>query len=322
MPTSPESPVTTPRPIVRSTERILYQTAEFRIGTFRCPVDHPGFRTAGPIEGYTIAFPRTAVWIQHEHGRPFVADPSVATVYNLGQPYHRLPLAPDGDRADWFSVSRPIAEGIVRGIVPEAADGERPLPVAWGPVPTSLYYRQRLLLSRLASGQALDPFEIEQEVIVLFGTVLEQALRRNRATRRRPPTREQRERVERARAALAGRPFDRLTVHELATAVGCSPFHLCRIFRRCTGMTLHTYRLELRSRLALEHLETGCASLSRLAHTMGFSSHSHFAAEVRRRLGTSPSRIRRTLSRFATLTARKSRIPVRTESRSRYSTPR
>jgi len=272
-------------------DRVVYRSPDVRVGTFHCPTEHPEFRTAGPIEGYTVVFPRSAVWIRHAGRAPFVADPSVAVIYNQGQAYVRHPLAPDGDRADWFSLSRALAAEIMRDIDAGAAtDGERPFPVAFGPANAALYYRQRLLFSRLVQG-GLHPLEVEQEVLMIVGLALERAVGRSSDARRC----EGREVVQRARAELARNPAERPTIRQLAGRLDVSPFHLCRVFRRTTGLTLHHYLLELRTRVALERFEEGAGSLSRLALELGFSSHSHFTAEFRRRLGVAPSRVRRVL---------------------------
>jgi AraC-like DNA-binding protein len=288
--------VTTATRTFSNPDRVIHASPDIRIGTFRCPVDHPEFRTAGPIEGYTVVFPRSAVWIQHE-GRPaFVADPGVVTIYNRGQPYTRRPLAPQGDRSDWLSLSRELAASMISAFDPEAAANPAgPFPIACGPSSASLYFRQRLLFTRVLSG-AIDEFELEQEVLLLVGTALERAVL---AGRQPPKARRdtQRELVERARAEIAGDPLRRWTIRELAEGLGVSPFHLCRTFRRVTGLTLHHYRLELRTRLALEHLERRGASLSRVAQELGFSSHSHFSAAFRQRMGHTPSRARSQLHR-------------------------
>jgi len=276
-------------------DRVMHTSPDIRIGTFRCPVDHPEFRTAGPIEGYTVVFPRSAVWIQHE-GRPaFVADPGVVTIYNRGQPYVRLPLGAEGDRSDWLSLSRELAVSIVTAIDPEAAANPAgPFPIAFGPSSAALYYRQRLLFARVMHGSIGD-FELEQEVLLLVGTALERAML---AGRRPPPARRaQVDLVERARAEIARDPLRPRTIRELAVGLGASPFHLCRTFRWITGLTLHHYRLELRTRLALERIERPTPSLSRLAQELGFSSHSHFSAAFRHRMGRTPSRARTQLRR-------------------------
>jgi AraC-like DNA-binding protein len=106
----------------------------------------------------------------------------------------------------------------------------------------------------------------------------------------------ERDLVEGARAAIAQDPLRQWTIRQLAARLGASPFHLCRVFRRITGLTLHHYQLELRTRLALEHLTRPAASLSRLAAELGFSSHSHFSSAFRARMGRTPSGARAQLA--------------------------
>ena len=72
-------------------------------------------------------------------------------------------------------------------------------------------------------------------------------------------------------------------------------FHLCRSFRRATGLTLHAYRDEVRLRLALERLQHGERDLSRLALDLGYSSHSHFTAAFRHTFDMPPSTARKLL---------------------------
>jgi AraC-like DNA-binding protein len=280
--------------IFTNPDRVIRATADFRIGTFRCPVDHPEFGTAGPIEGYTIVFPRSAVWIQHQDRPAFVADPGVVTIYNRSQPYTRRPIAAEGDRSDWLSLSRELAVSIVSAIDPEAgANPAGPFPVAFGPSSAQLYFQQRVLFGRAMQG-SIDDFELEQEVLLLVGVAIERAMLASRPiTSQRSAS--LRELVEAARAEIARDPLSRRTIRQLASSIGVSPFHLCRAFRRVTGLTLHHYQLEIRTRLALEHIEGSNQNLSRLAQDLGFSSHSHFTAAFRQRMGRTPSRARKQL---------------------------
>jgi AraC-like DNA-binding protein len=87
----------------------------------------------------------------------------------------------------------------------------------------------------------------------------------------------------------------RLTLTRIAAALGVSVFHLCRSFRRATGLTLHGYRDEVRLRMALERLEQGEGDLTRLGLELGYSSHSHFTAAFRRSFGRPPSAARKLL---------------------------
>jgi AraC-like DNA-binding protein len=271
-------------------ERLLHHADGVRMGTFRCSPSHPDFSTAGQIEGYTIVFPRTAVWIAQEGHRPFVADPSLMVLYNKGHPYTRRAIDRDGDRADWYSVEPDVAAGIVLAIDPDA-DPTRPFAVGSVPAPGSLFLRQRRLLRRVQRGTA-DRLLVEQEVLSLFGDAVRAARRISceaRLGRRRDV-------VEAVRAEIARDPLRAITVRALALAVDISPFHLCRIFRALTGRTLHDHVLELRLRHALERIGIEHDGLSRIALDMGFSSHSHFTAAFRRRFGLTPSQARRELA--------------------------
>jgi AraC family transcriptional regulator len=101
--------------------------------------------------------------------------------------------------------------------------------------------------------------------------------------------------AERTKQWIAPRATHHLTLARIATAVGCSVFHLCRSFRSATGLTLHEYREHVRLRVALERIGDGESDLSRLALDLGYSSHSHFTAGFRRAFGTPPSAARKVL---------------------------
>jgi AraC family transcriptional regulator len=101
--------------------------------------------------------------------------------------------------------------------------------------------------------------------------------------------------VERAREAIAAEPERNASLATIARLAACSPFHLARSFRRCTGRSLHGHRNELRMALAVERLCDGDTDLARLALDLGFAGHSHFGAVFRRRFGTPPGVMRRNL---------------------------
>ncbi|HEX6941577.1 MAG TPA: hypothetical protein VF128_01550, partial [Gemmatimonadaceae bacterium] len=86
-------------------DRVVFATGDVVAGEFRCPTSYRAFATAGRINHYVVAFPRTSVWIERETLPPFVADPGFATIYNPHQPYQRRPISPDGDLSDWLGVS-------------------------------------------------------------------------------------------------------------------------------------------------------------------------------------------------------------------------
>ncbi|HEX9892483.1 MAG TPA: AraC family transcriptional regulator [Gemmatimonadales bacterium] len=274
-------------------DTIVFETGSVRVGAFRCPAHDNRFRNTGPTQGHIVVFPRTAVWIRHAGSRPFVADPGIVTIYNKGQEYTRAPLAADGDRSDWFGVSPEVAFALAHETDPRTAQNpDRPYRVEWSVSDASLYLRQRTLFRRLESHE-MAPLEAEQAVLELVAEVIRRA---HGPSAPRPAGRRardaHRELAQRARAALAGNPAAPTDVTTLARTLQVSPFHLCRVFRAVTGMTLHAYRLDLRLRLALERLADRVTDLSRLAFDLGFSSHSHFTHTFRTRLGFPPSAFR------------------------------
>lgn len=270
-------------------DRVIYAGANVQVGAFACPVHDPRFPDSGPTENHIVVFPRNGVWIKHAGSRPFVADPQVVTIYNRGQEYTRQLLSPDGDRCDWFAVAPAVAAEIARSYAPN--DSSRPFTHEFTSCSAAMYVKQRRLFLRLATGM-VDALEAEESVIALVAEVIARAHRVPPWLVKDKKADEQRDLIERARADLVAHVTQRDSVAALAARLGTSPFHLCRVFRSWTGMTLHSYRVDLRLRLLLERLTHGDGDLSRAALELGFSSHSHLSATLRQRAGITPSRLR------------------------------
>jgi AraC family transcriptional regulator len=276
-------------------DQVVFATESVTIGAFRCPTNHPSFRDSGPIKDDCFVFPRTAVVIQHRDGRPFVADPTVVTLYNRDQAYERRPLARDGDRCDWYAVSADILRSALLHRDPAAAEEDRPIRFTHAPSDPATYFAQRRLFVQVSQHGDADGLGTEERVVALLDRVLGHAYRgtRNRLSGRHLP-----HAVDLADAAkrwVAPRVAARLTLARIARALDCSAFHLCRSFRQATGVTLQMYREQVRLRMALERLEGGERDLSRVALDLGYSSHSHFTACFRRVFGEPPSLARRSL---------------------------
>jgi AraC-like DNA-binding protein len=79
-----------------------------------------------------------------------------------------------------------------------------------------------------------------------------------------------------------------VSLAELAGVFGLTSFHLLRVFRRETGLTLHQYALQLRLRRSLLELEDSPPRLAELAAGAGFSSHAHFSSAFRAAWGLTP----------------------------------
>jgi AraC-like DNA-binding protein len=278
-----------PFPVKTPVETLLAQTDTVAIGTFACAAEDPLFRDSGPSSTYCFAFPRTHVWIHNDGDTEFLSGPSVATFYNQGQVYRRRKASARGDRCDWCAVSPDVIEDALAELR-QPRRGSRILFAATHVATAAgTYAAQRLRFER-AARRAVEPLEVEETTLALMARLLSS---RDGSRARAAVTPRQRDLVSDAKLLLARAPDRRVQLSELARELGCSVFHLCRIFRFVEGTSLAAYHVQLRVRLALEHLagDRG-ADLAGVALDYGFSSHSHFTAAFRRAFGVTPSQFR------------------------------
>jgi AraC family transcriptional regulator len=279
-------------------DRLVFESDMVRIGAFRCRPDNPSFHDTGPAQNYCFVFPRTAVEIQHEHEPAFVANPNVVTFYNAGQAYWRNPISPEGDRCDWFGVEPGVVRDAIRGFDLEVDERpERLFQSARGWSDAQTYLLQRRLFSWVTSGNSVDPLAVDEMVIDLLDRVLRRTRTGGSSGSRPQIGRRQRYTVHEIEMLLSHRVEDRLTLIGIARAVGLSAYHVCRLFRRVTGINLHQYRRRLRIREALTGVLESGRSLTEIALDTGFSSHSHFTDIFRQEFHTTPSSVRAENSR-------------------------
>lgn len=214
----------------------------------------------------------------------------MVTFYNRDDVYRRGAVSPDGDHGDWFA----IAPGVLLDAVAlrdQAIQDRpaRPFRFDHGPVRARHYLTQRRLFEAVSRG-SVSSLAVDEAVFGLLDDVLSEtySARQAHRPRRRDPSEDL---VQAARALLASRLSQRLSLGEIASELGVSPFYLCHAFRRRTRTTLSGYLMQLRLRRSLE-LVTGDQPLTRVAHDLGFSSHSHFTSRFRSAFGAAPSALR------------------------------
>lgn len=283
----------------------VFRSPLVRIGRWRCPAEHPIFNDSGPIPEVLFVFPRDGVWIQHEGGRPFVADANTVTYYNQGQCYTRRKLSEWGDQCEWFAVSPDAVAETLAQHEPAVFDRpNRPFRFTHGPSDPESYLRQRTVFEHVWREPQADRLFVEEQVLSVLADVARLAyLHLGTAVRRRPRTSPDVDLVEAARDVIARRFTENLSLSDIARQVGASVFHLARIFKARTGFSLHAYRNQLRLREALERLSPRRrrkpterhAELVHIALDLGFSSHSHFTETFRRSFGKTPSAVRASL---------------------------
>ena len=86
---------------------------------------------------------------------------------------------------------------------------------------------------------------------------------------------------------------------DVARAAGVSRSHLCRIFKRVTGLSLNRFLTRRRLQAAKVMLRDPGTAIQQVASTVGYHDPSHFNRVFRRWEGQSPSRYRRQAVRQA-----------------------
>jgi AraC family transcriptional regulator len=97
-----------------------------------------------------------------------------------------------------------------------------------------------------------------------------------------------RERAQRVRAILKASLAEPPSLEELGRRVGCSPFHLSRVFAQETGKTITGCLRELRLERAAHLLGSGECNVTEAALDVGYNSLSHFTVAFREVFGCCP----------------------------------
>jgi AraC family transcriptional regulator len=102
----------------------------------------------------------------------------------------------------------------------------------------------------------------------------------------------QREAIEAVRRHIDAHLGEDLDLATLAALGHTSPFHFSRLFRAVTGLPPHRYLRRARLERAEQLLAGGDATVTQVAHQVGFSSVSHFIAAFRRHTTLTPGQYR------------------------------
>lgn len=292
-----------PRVARQAVVESLFRGSLLHVGLFRCPPDDDRwFRENWIGDRAHIVFPHLPVAIRQRGGGSLIADPTQVVLYRAGEHYQRRRLSPDGDRSTFLTVE-PDAQGDLAAAIASTHVT----------VEASDVLRMRML-AELCRRPDADPLEVEEESLRLVDRILRRCKdagrvgetfsstvgsRRIRAT----TIRAHEHAVLEAQRFLAANASVPRSLAEIGSAVGTSPFHLARLFRARTGLSLHRYRDQLRLRMALDRLADDDPDLATIALDLGFSSHSHFDDRFRRAFNRSPSTIRTLLRRDRTQTS-------------------
>lgn len=287
---------------------ILLQDGPLRVAHHVCPPDDARWHAENRVvTGHLVVFPWAPVGMRPAGGDLMTADPNCILFWNHGEVFRRERVDDRGDESAVLALDGSLAAEIVAEFEPEARDRpDRPFSIRRGPCDGTAFLAQAAIVHAALSGTQTDPVEWQEAAMLLVERAVRAAYRAP-APRPTPGPRRivQTEAMEQTRAFLARNWSRPLTLADISARIGFSPFHLCRIFRQSTGLSLHGYLTQLRVRGALEAIARGPDRLADIARNCGFANHSHLTRGFRAVFGLTPSQARRIIrdGRMADLAA-------------------
>ena len=238
-------------------------------------------------------------------GTELITPPGSVFVLPAGEPHHTR-CAPD---TMVFSIE--LGPEWLQKLLPDdRARREGPfapgvLPVGRGTAIAGRLFREFKRLSRAANHWAPNALPTDDDILSTETLLLEllQSLQSrrgdtsSRVTARRERTPPAPRWLLRAREMVADQAPSTVRLADIAREVGVHPVHLSRTFRRCYGETMAEFLADRRIIAAQTALLTTHMKVSAIAHATGFCDHAHLTRVMQRRLGTTPSALRKAFAR-------------------------
>ncbi len=105
--------------------------------------------------------------------------------------------------------------------------------------------------------------------------------------------------VRKIKHYLEDRYCENVTLNDLSSHSGLSPYHLIRVFRAETGLPPHVYLEQVRINRARQFLRHGIPIID-VAFRTGFADQAHFSRHFKRMTGVTPGQYRQTARSFKT----------------------
>jgi len=233
---------------------------------------------------------RRGAFVRSANGIETVHDAATVAFWGPREEYRIRHLGLIPDACTIFSAPEATLRELLAERDPSAGDRyDAALPGRSAAIAGRTYLAHRFALNAARIGDALAAEELA--IGFLRGAV--GALGATELRRNASRMRSERERYAPAvRAVVAKRPECRLSLTELARAVGCSPFHLTRRVAAETGVPVYRLVRTIRLREALDRLLETSDEIGAIGIALGFASHSHFTDSFRREFGVSPREVR------------------------------
>ncbi|MBY0114372.1 MAG: helix-turn-helix transcriptional regulator [Phycisphaerales bacterium] len=305
--------------------RPLFESSLVGIGTIRMTPGHPELnRDRVAYVWPTLTIPRLPYSISFDREPPVQGDRNTAVFTSVGSVMRRQALTSSGVSNLWLDVHPTALADMLSAATGNPIDPDARFPWRSGPIPTAPLLavsnlaakltpkardhaeqrggcaRSDSMLQNPAARTRIEAFEIEETLLAVIGSMVHASASAQLPPRRRRPSPAQaafqREAVDEVRRRLAIAPAEKHSLSDLARSVFVSPFHLCRVFKRHTGMPIHRYLERLRLRAAMESILDSRRRMLDIALEHGFCSEAHLSNAFLKEFGQRPTDLRR--SRF------------------------
>lgn len=249
-------------------------------------------------EDPSVVFVRRGVFMRRQDGDSLVADSSRILFFNPRHPYRISHPVDGGDDCTIMTVALPLALEIVARHAPRAAERavQCPFPGTSAPADRNLWIGHYELLTHAASRPGLETDDL---LLDLLETIVRASQAEVRRHRRRALARvrcrtaaRHRDLVQAAIVAIRRDLADPPGLGRLAGALGCSAFHLSRVFREVAGCSMREFLATARTRAAADAIARGALSLTDVALELGYVDHSHLTRAFRKEWSITPSEFR------------------------------
>ncbi len=276
----------------------VYEHGGITIGYTRCRPKTEEVGSDVRSGAHTLTFPTRGVFRMHiggPAGRVLTCDPNCAVFQNAGDVFRTSHPGAIGDETIWVAYQENMVVEAVREHDPSVDQRrELPFPFTVAPSDPGAFLLMRSMFNEACRGQDADRALVEESAVNVLKLSVARGYEQvgTLAGPRRTTVKAHAEIAESAKAFMAMRCAERLSIEDVSRHVHVSPFHLCRLFRKHAGLPIHRYINRLRLRVALDRLHERSTDLASLAMELGFASHSHFCDAFRREYGVPPSAMR------------------------------
>ena len=270
----------------------LFKSPSFGVVRWDCHCGRKGMSDERVQLWHVISFLHAGAFVLHSNGASEVVDRTTAILFNPETVHQSTHPFGCNDHGSALVVRREVLLDVMSRFDPSVE--ERPATQFSSLLCRDLsrvYLRFRTLVRGLSGGAApADPLALEESLMEILGEVVSSSCRTGRGVNRES-ARARRRYVHDAQTLLHERFRQRYRLEDIARELYVSPFHLCRLFKQETGMSIQRYVNRLRLQESLERL-TESSNFTKLALSLGFSCHSHFTAAFSKEFGMPPAKAR------------------------------